>query len=69
MRLKFLEERAQAHKFRDDRIYSTGKVPLRSKDGDEERIILSLQEAIEILQRNERGRQGRGRALLVKELQ
>ena len=37
-------------------------------DGGAADIDFSLDEAIEILQRNERGRQGRQRAILVQEL-
>merc|ERR1711991_987146 len=44
------------------------RVALEAKIDEAIDVNFSLQEAIEIIQRNERGRQGRQRALLVKEL-
>eukprot|EP00949_MAST-11_sp_MAST-11-sp1_P002657 g2657.t1 len=46
----------------------TEPLPLEEPGKNDLVIELSLDEAIECIQRNERGRQGRGRALLVKEL-
>lgn len=71
----FKEERADAMSKRDKLIegymqlkLGVDQVPLESKIDEAFDIEFSLQEAIEIIQRNERGRQGRQRALLVKEL-
>ncbi len=74
----FVEERAEQHNRRDRLIegYSNlklgvAKVPLEAdpfESGGGADMEFSLDEAIEILQRNERGRQGRQRAILVQEL-
>lgn len=73
----FVEQREEQHNRRDRLIegYSNLKLgvakiaieedPFADEGGDGD---FSLEEAIEILQRNERGRQGRQRAILVQEL-
>ena len=74
----FVEERAEQHSRRDRLIegYSNlklgvAKLPLEADpfaSGGAADMEFSLEEAIEIIQRNERGRQGRQRAILVQEL-
>jgi hypothetical protein len=74
----FVEQREEQHNRRDRLIegYSNlklGKAKIALEvdpfaDGGANDMDFSLEEAIEILQRNERGRQGRQRAILVQEL-
>ena len=71
----FIEERADNMAKRDKLIegymqlkLGVDQLPLEPKSEEIVEIEFSLQEALEIIQRNERGRQGRQRALLVKEL-
>ena len=71
----FIEERADNMAKRDKLIegymqlkLGVDQVPLEPKAEEVVEFEYSLQEALEIIQRNERGRQGRQRALLVKEL-
>ena len=43
-------------------------IPLEAEVDEDAEMPLSRQEAIEVIQKNERGRQGKQRALLVKDL-
>lgn len=71
----FKENSLAVHRVRDKIVESYMKVrhgvermPVDDDDGGDGNVKMELSSAIEIIQRNERGRQGLQRALLVKEL-
>ena len=71
----FREDSAEARKVRDKIVegymqvkHGVPEIPLESSDGAQDSGSIPLDKAIEIIQLNERGRQGKERATLVKVL-
>jgi len=71
----FREDSAEARKVRDKIVegymqvkHGVTEIPLESSDGAQDSGSIPLDKAIEIIQLNERGRQGKERATLVKVL-